>query len=46
MTREQTAEALFVTVNTVKTHQRSLYRKLNANDRATALVEAQRLGLL
>lgn len=46
MTREQTAETLFVTVNTVKTHQRSLYRKLNANDRATALLEAQRLGIL
>jgi LuxR family maltose regulon positive regulatory protein len=37
---------VFVSLNTVKTHLRSIYRKLNANGRADAVEKARRLGLL
>jgi LuxR family maltose regulon positive regulatory protein len=46
LSRQEIAEQLFVSINTVKTHQRSLYRKLDADDRSTALARAQDLGLL
>src|SRR5207302_11210467 len=36
----------FVSLNTVKTHLRSIYRKLAASSRAEAVDEARRLGLL
>jgi LuxR family maltose regulon positive regulatory protein len=37
---------VFVSLNTVKTHLRSIYRKLEANGRADAVDKARRLGLL
>jgi LuxR family maltose regulon positive regulatory protein len=37
---------VFVSLNTVKTHLRSIYRKLGANGRADAVERARRLGLL
>jgi LuxR family transcriptional regulator, maltose regulon positive regulatory protein len=37
---------LFVSVNTVKAHLRSIYRKLGVNRRRDAVDEARRLGLL
>jgi LuxR family maltose regulon positive regulatory protein len=37
---------IFVSLNTVKTHLRSIYRKLNANGRADAVDRARQLGLL
>jgi len=37
---------MFVSLNTVKTHLRSIYRKLNAGGRADAVERARRLGLL
>ena len=37
---------VFVSLNTVKTHLRSIYRKLGANGRADAVDRARRLGLL
>jgi LuxR family transcriptional regulator, maltose regulon positive regulatory protein len=37
---------VFVSLNTVKTHLRSIYRKLDANGRAEAVDRARRLGLL
>jgi LuxR family maltose regulon positive regulatory protein len=40
------AEALFISVNTVKTHIRRLYNKLGANSRLEAVMRAQELGLL
>src|SRR5690554_1137303 len=40
------AEAQFVSVNTVKSQLRSLYRKLGANSRESALRRAGELGLL
>jgi LuxR family transcriptional regulator, maltose regulon positive regulatory protein len=46
LSRREIAEHLFVSINTVKTHQRSLYRKLDADDRSTALARARNLGLL
>lgn len=44
--REQIAATLFISVNTVKTHQRLLFRKLGASNRAEALVEAAHRGLI
>ncbi len=40
------AERLFVSSSTVKTHVRSLLEKLGVNDRAAAVAEAMRRGLL
>ncbi|GAA2224949.1 LuxR C-terminal-related transcriptional regulator [Herbiconiux moechotypicola] len=40
------ASALFVSVNTVKSQLRSLYRKLNVTSREEALIAAAELGLL
>jgi LuxR family maltose regulon positive regulatory protein len=37
---------VFVSLNTVKTHLRSIYRKLGASGRADAVDRARRLGLL
>ena len=37
-TREQISTALFRSVNTVKSHQRSLYRKLGVNSRHDAVM--------
>ncbi len=37
---------IFVSLNTVKTHLRSIYRKLEAKGRADAVEKARRLGLL
>jgi DNA-binding NarL/FixJ family response regulator len=42
----QIAETLGVSVTTVKTHARSLFRKLGATSRAEATYEARRRGLL
>ena len=40
------AQELFVTVGTVKTHIRSIYRKLDAHSRTYALVQARELNLI
>lgn len=44
--REEIARELYITVNTVKTHQRSLYRKLGATTKHEAIREARRRVLL
>jgi LuxR family maltose regulon positive regulatory protein len=46
MTRPQIADALVLSVNTVKTHQRRLYRKLGSAERDTAVARARAHGLL
>ena len=42
----QIAQELFLSVNTVRTHSRSIFRKLNVNSRADAVARADALGLL
>ena len=46
MSMAQVADRLCVSTNTVKTHSKSLYRKLGVGSRAQAVDEARALGLL
>ena len=46
MTNEEISGALFLSVNTVKTHLRSAYRKLGVGSRREAIARGRRLGLL
>lgn len=46
LTNAQIAEAMSLSVNTVKDHTRAVYRKLQARNRADAILRAQRLGLM
>jgi LuxR family maltose regulon positive regulatory protein len=46
LTAGEIAENLNISVNTVKAHMRSIYRKLGAGRRREAVVAARRLGLL
>jgi LuxR family maltose regulon positive regulatory protein len=46
LTTDEIAVQHMVSVNTVKTHLRSLYRKLEAPNRREAVAAARRLGLL
>jgi two-component system response regulator DesR len=45
-TNREIAAQLYLSPHTVKEHSSSLYRKLEARNRAEAVVRAQRLGLL
>jgi LuxR family transcriptional regulator, maltose regulon positive regulatory protein len=45
-TAEEIAASLYVSVNTVKTHMRGIYRKLGVSNRRQAVVLARRRGLL
>jgi LuxR family maltose regulon positive regulatory protein len=45
-TVEEIAESLFVSVNTVKSHLRGIYRKLGVNRRRDAVAVARQRGLL
>ena len=40
------ASRLYISLNTVKTHLRSIYRKLDVKGRREAVEEAERLGLV
>jgi LuxR family maltose regulon positive regulatory protein len=46
MTNQEIADALYLSVNTVKTHLRSIYRKLGVIDRDAAVERSAELGLL
>jgi LuxR family maltose regulon positive regulatory protein len=46
LTRPEIARSLGVSVNTVNTHIRSIYSKLGAGDRSTAVRQARELRLL
>ncbi|GAB3889727.1 LuxR C-terminal-related transcriptional regulator [Kibdelosporangium lantanae] len=45
-TTEEIADSLYVSVNTVKTHLRGIYRKLGVNHRRDAVTVARERGLL
>jgi LuxR family maltose regulon positive regulatory protein len=46
LSRREIGHRLYVSLNTVKTHQRALYRKLGVEDRNAAITRARELGLL
>lgn len=46
LTQREIGAKLFLSVNTVKTHTRSLYRKLGASSRSEAVTRAAAIGLL
>ena len=46
LSRREIAAELYISLNTVKTHIRELYRKLGASSRADAVARAEALGLL
>lgn len=45
-TRAKMAEAMFISVNTLKTHLKSIYKKLDASNADEAVLGAQRRGLI
>jgi LuxR family maltose regulon positive regulatory protein len=46
LTNQEIAQALFVSVNTVKTHLKNIYSKLGVHNRREATAQAKKLGLL
>ena len=46
LSQREIGEALYISLNTVKSHTRSIFRKLDAADRREAVAHAQQLGLL
>ena len=46
LSRSEIGARLYVSLNTVKTHQRAVYRKLRAEHRGAAVSRARELGLL
>src|SRR5215469_3668641 len=46
MTNQEIAESLFLSINTIKTHLSSVYRKLGVVNRRQAIAQARRLDLL
>jgi LuxR family maltose regulon positive regulatory protein len=45
LTTSEIAKELYVSVNTVRTHTKAIYRKLGVGSRQDAVAEAHRLGI-
>lgn len=45
LSRREIGQRLYVSLNTVKTHQRAVYRKLGVENRSAAVTRARELGL-
>ena len=46
LSRREIGQRMYVSLNTVKTHQRAVYRKLGVQDRVAAVTRARELGLV
>jgi LuxR family maltose regulon positive regulatory protein len=46
MTNQEIAESLFLSINTIKTHLSSVYRKLGVANRRQAIAQGRRLEML
>ncbi len=46
LTNKEIAERTFVSINTVKTHLKNIFIKLDANNRSDAVTRAKKMGLL
>ena len=46
LTAREIADEMFISMNTLKTHLKSIYRKLDATSRAEAVAHAGTKGLL
>ena len=46
LSRREIGEQFYVSPNTVKTHQRAVYRKLGVDSRAAAVDRARQLGVI
>jgi LuxR family transcriptional regulator, maltose regulon positive regulatory protein len=46
MSNQEIASELFVSVNTIKTHLKAIYRKLDVQDRREAVQRARAMKLL
>jgi len=46
LTRREIGQELYVSVNTVRTHMRSIYTKLDVTSRGAAVAKAHQRGLI
>jgi LuxR family transcriptional regulator, maltose regulon positive regulatory protein len=46
LSQREIGNALYISFNTVKTHSKTIYRKLNVSQREDAVVRARELGLI